>query len=200
MRDTGLPPKSPDEYKIDMPAPLKEAGIELDQTSTKAFQAKAHALGLTQKQYEGVMAEFFQQIPNIADNATNYGSAKLKTELLAHYKTPEAVQENISLAFKVVRAYGDEKEVEALMGAAGNAHPAWLRIMAKVGKELGEDTAVNPEEVLGGDSLEHLMRGSYGKEDSPYWNKEDPRHAATVQKVTAYHERQSQAAQRRRGA
>lgn len=200
MRSTGLPPKTAEEYKFEVPKELKDAGIELDQTTTNAFRAKALELGLTQKQYEAVMGEYFSTISTMANGATTYGSAKLKSQLLEHYKTPEVLAENVRLAFAVVNAYGDEHEVEQAMGASGNTPPWVYRVLAKVGKELGEDAGVKPDEVLGGDSLEHLMRGKEGDEDAPYWNARDARHAATVAKVTAYHEAQQKSAQRRRGA
>ena len=200
MRSTGLPPKAAEEYKFEVPKDLKDAGIELDQATTNAFRAKALELGLTQKQYEAVMGEYFATISTMAQGATAYGSAKLKGQLLEHYKTPEVLAENVRLAFQVVNAYGDEHEVEQAMGASGNTPPWVYRVLAKVGKELGEDKGVKPDEVLHGDSLEHLMRGKEGDEDAPYWNARDPRHGATVAKVTAYHEAQQKASQRRRGA
>lgn len=200
MRDVGLPPKSADEYKFEVPKQLKEAGIELDETTTKAFRSKALELGLTQKQYEAVMSEYFGTMTTMANGATAYGREKLRGQLLTHYKTPEAVQENVNLAFAVVNAYGDEAEIAEAMGASGNTPPWVYRVLAKVGKELGEDKGVKPDEMLGGDSVEHLRRGAPGREDSPYWNKDDPRHAETVRKVTAYHQAQELANKRRRGA
>ena len=198
MGDVGLPPKDPAEYKVEVPATLKEVGIDLSEKETKDFQTLAHGLKLSQKQYEGVMNAYFQSIERMGLQSLNYGKAKLNGELLAHYKTPEAMKENIGLAFRTLRAYGDEGEIEAAMGAQGNA-PAWVyKVLAKVGKELGEDPGVNPDAILDGDSLEHLMRGGPGKEDSPYWNKDHPQHKATVAKVTRYHE--AKAAERQRKA
>lgn len=199
MRATGLPPKSAEEYKFEIPDALKAAGIELDQTTSNAFRTAAHELGLTQKQYEGVMGAYFQNMESIALGGVQYGREKLSADLLAHYKTPEATQESVALAFKVVQAFGDDDEKAAALGPMGNTPPWVYRVLAKVGKELGEDRPVNPDQALGGDSIEHLMRGMEGKEDSPYWNKDDPRHAATVAKVKAYHEAKA-AANRRQGA
>lgn len=199
MRTYGLPPKDAGEYKFEIPEPLKAAGVDLDQTTSGAFRTKAHELGLTQKQYEGVMGEYLGHLETLAVGATRYGSERLGKELLTFYKTPEVLDENVKLAFNVVNAYGDDDEKAAALGPMGNTPPWVYRVLAKVGKELQEDTAVTPAEQLGGDSLAHLMRGHEGKEDSPYWNKEDPRHEETKRKVTAFHEAQSRAGQRRRG-
>lgn len=199
MRSTGLPPKSADEYKFEVPAPLKEAGIDLDKTTSDAFRGAAHELGLTQKQYEGVMGRYFEHMQTLAVGASNYGREKLNTELRSYYKTDEALKENVQLAFAVVNAYGDDEEKEAAMGPMGNTPPWVYRLLAKVGKELKEDVAVVPDQALGGDTIEHLMRGAEGNEDSPYWNPSDPRHAETVRKVTAYHAAAAKAGQRRRG-
>ena len=199
MRDTGLPPKTADEYKFEVPEEMKKAGVALDQTTSKAFSARALALGLTQKQYEGVMSEYFSSLGTMANAAVGYSRDKLNAELLAHYKVPGDVKKNLVAAFRVVSAFGDESEVEAAMGPMGNA-PAWVyRVLAKVGKEMGEDPGVKPDEVLGGDSLEHLMRGKAGDEDAPYWNPKHPQHAATVAKVTRFHQAQANAKQRKQG-
>ena len=197
MRDTGLPPKTADEYKFEVPEEMKKAGVSLDQATSKAFSARALALGLTQKQYEGVMGEYFNSLGTMANAAVGYSRDKLNAELLSHYKVPEELNKNVALAFRVVTAYGDESEVEAAMGPQGNT-PAWVyRVLAKVGKEMGEDPGVQPDQVLGGDSLEHLMRGKAGDEDAPYWNPKHPQHAATVAKVTRFHQAQANARQRK---
>lgn len=198
MKEIGLPPKDVSEYKVEIPDALKEVGIDLSERETKAFQALAHSLGLTQKQYQGVMGAYFQSIEQMGLSSLNYGKARLLGELKGELKTDEAVSGLLKDAFKAVNAYGTPAEIEAALGAKGNVPPWAMKVLAKVGKELGEDPGVNPDTVLAGDSLAHLMRGKPGDEDAPYWNPKDPRHTATKQKVMAYH--QAQAASRQRKA
>lgn len=198
MRTTGLPPKDAGEYKApEVPKALAEAGVTLSEKETGEFKALAHQLGLTQKQYEGVVGAYFNSMEKVGLAALNVGKATMANELKAFYKTEEAMGEALSQAFKVINAYGSPEEIEAAMGAKGNV-PLWVTsLLAKVGRELGEDKGVNPEEVLEGDSLEHLMRGAPGKEDAPYWNAEHPLHKITVAKVNRYHEANAAARQRK---
>lgn len=197
MRTYGLPPKTADEYKFDVPKELKAYGVDLDPVLANAFRGEAHALGLTQKQYEGVMNAYFNHIANLADQTQGLSMEKARAELLGYYKTEEALTENVRNAFRVFQAFADEKDM-ALINQIGNI-PAVIRVLAKIWPEMREDPNVNPDTILEGETLENLMRGAPGKDDSPYWNKNDPRHKATVAKVEAYHQRQSAARRRKAG-
>jgi hypothetical protein len=195
MRDVGLPPKAADEYKFEVPKEMADLGVQLDETTNKAFRDKALALGLTQKQYEGVMGEYFAQIGTLANQSGQFSADKAKADLLTFYKTDDALRANVRLAYQAFSAYADKGDME-LIDQIGNI-PAVVRVLAKVGKEMGEDPGISADTVLAGDSIEHLMRGKAGDEDAPYWNPKHPAHASTVAKVTKYHEAQAAANRRR---
>lgn len=195
MRTVGLPPKDAGEYKFEVPKALKEAGFELDPKLSKGFKDRAFALGLTQKQYEGVMGDYFTQIPQLANQVAGFSHEKAKADLLAYYKTEEAMTANVRAAYQAFMAYADEKD-QGLIDSIGNI-PAVVRILAKVNKDMREDEGVSPDRILDGESLATLMRGGPGKEDSPYWNPEDPRHASVKAKVMAHHEADTRARQRK---
>jgi hypothetical protein len=197
MRDVGLPPDAADGYKFEVPKPLKDAGVDLDPAMGKAFREKAHALGLTQKQYEGVMGQYFESMGAMAEQTSAFSSDKAKTELLGFYKTEDALRSNVQLAYKAFSAYADEKDM-ALIDQIGNI-PAVIRVLAKVGAEMKEDPGVHPDAILDTESLETLMRGKPGDADAPYWNEKDARHKSTVAKVMRHHEATA-AAQRRKAA
>lgn len=197
MKDVGLPPKTAVEYKFELPKELKEQGIDLDPASTKAFRDHAHKMGLTQKQFEGVMAAHLQNLPVLANQVAQFSSAKAKGELLGHYKTEDAMKENVKLAYRAFMAYADPAD-QALIDRIGNI-PAVIKVLAKVGKEMGEDPGVNPEAILTAESMQELMRGKPGDADAPYWNANDPRHAATVAKVSRHHDAAAKARQRQQG-
>lgn len=195
MRVTGLPPKSAEEYKFDLPEPVKALGVDLDPAQAKAFRENAMTLGLTQKQYEGVMGAYFQHMSGLADQVSQFSAAKARTDLLAYYKTEDALKENVGAAYKAFMAYADEKDRE-LIDQVGNI-PAVVRILAKVHRDMREDPGVGADAILDADSIEQLMRGGPDKEDSPYWNPSDPRHKSTVEKVRRHHEAQARARQRK---
>ena len=197
MRDVGLPPKSADEYKYDVPAELKEAGVDLDPAMAKSFREEAHAAGLTQKQYEFVMSKYFGSLSTLADQTKQFSADKARADLMGYYKTEADFNKNVRLAYQAFSAYAGPQDAE-LIDTIGNI-PAVVRILAKVGAELKEDPGVSPDAILDAESVTTLMRGKPGDQDAPYWNPTDPRHKATVAKVRKHHEAQA-AANRRRAA
>ena len=197
MRDVGLPPKSADEYKYDVPAELKEAGVDLDPAMAKSFREEAHAAGLTQKQYEFVMGKYFGSLSTLADQTKQFSADKARADLMGYYKTEADFNKNVRLAYQAFSAYAGPQDAE-LIDTIGNI-PAVVRILAKVGAELKEDPGVSPDAILDAESVTTLMRGKPGDQDAPYWNPSDPRHKATVAKVRKHHEAQA-AANRRRAA
>lgn len=197
MRDVGLPPKSADEYKFDVPPELKEAGVDLDPAMAKSFRDEAHAAGLTQKQYEMVMGKYFGSLSALADQTKQFSADKARADLMGYYKTEADLNKNVRLAYQAFSAYAGPQDAE-LIDTIGNI-PAVVRILAKVGAELKEDPGVSPDAILDVESVGALMRGKPGDQDAPYWNPTDPRHKATVAKVRKHHEAQS-AANRRRAA
>lgn len=197
MKDIGLPPKSADEYKFDPPAAFKDAGLDLDPALAKQMRDDALAQGLTQKQYEWIMGKYYSELEGMVNMSAKVGGERLKADLMTHYKTPEAMQQNVSLALSVVKAFGDEAELAAAMGPQGNT-PAWVyRVLAKVGKELKEDPGAQNDGILAQDDIGELMRGKPGDEDAPYWNPQHPQHKSVVAKVQRHHEAQSNARKRK---
>lgn len=197
MRDVGLPPETADGYTFEVPKALKDAGVDLDPNLTKAFREHALERGYTQKQYEGAMAFYMENLAAVADQASQLSAQKAEADLLTYYKTPEALKEAVGRAYRTFEAYATDADM-ALMDTIGNI-PAVIRVLDKVGKEMAEDPGVHPDAMLDGESLEHLMRGKEGDQDAPYWNKTDPRHKSVVAKVKAHHEAKA-AANRRKAA
>lgn len=188
MKDTGLPPKEADEYKFEPPAGLEAFDLDPDQSA--AFRKEAHAMGLTQKQYQTVMEKYAAMIPGIAEQAVNYGRGKAESALKDYYGTPEKTTKNVRLAFKAFNAYADEADAKEI-NRIGNM-PAVIKILAKVGREMQEDPGVGGDSILAAESIDELMA-----EGSPYWDPKHPKHAQVKAKVTAHHEAAAKAKQRK---
>ena len=188
MKDTGLPPKEADEYKFEPPAGLEAFDLDPDQAA--AFRKDAHAMGLTQKQYQTVMEKYAAMIPGIAEQAVNYGRGKAEAALKDYYGTPEKTTENVRLAFKAFNAYADESDAKEI-NRIGNM-PAVIKILAKVGREMQEDPGVAGGSILAAESIEELMA-----KDSPYWDKKHPKHEQVKAKVTRHYQAQESAKKRK---
>lgn len=193
IRDVGLPPKSADEYKFDAPAALKESGVEIDPDRNKAFRDEAFKAGLTQKQFEFVMGKYYGSVEELVSHGERVDRANTMKALTEHFKTPEAVQENVKAAYAVFQAYADEEEMKHLFRVVND--PIAVRVLAKINKELQEDRGLGADSVLSAESVDELMAAG-----GPYWDASHPQHARVKAKVTQHFEAQAKAQQRRRAA
>ena len=193
MRDVGLPPKTADEYKFEAPAAFKEMGIDADPALTKQFRDAALEAGLTQKQYEFVMNQYYSNIGNLVEAAEGFGREGAKKALMDFYKTEEAMKDAVTAAFNTFAAYADEDEMKQINRIGNN--PFVIRILAKINREMVEDPQVETGGAVSEQGIEELMA-----KGSPYWDASHPQHKSVKAKVTAFHERQARTAQRKRAA
>lgn len=191
MKDTGLPPESPEKYEF-KPAKGQE-NLQLDGERTAAAKKGLHALGLTQKQYQGVMEMYVAELSGIVERGTEIGAGKAKEALSKVWGAPDSDQfkGQLGLAHKAFMAFADDAD-KAEMDKIGN-HPVILKILAKVGRELQEDSQVTGE-IMSSESVEQLMK------DPAYFNVADPRHREVVGKVQRHFKAQAEAEARKQAA
>jgi hypothetical protein len=193
MKDVGLPPKTAEEYTFDAPKEFKEAGLDLDPAMTKEFRDAALEAGLTQKQYEFVMGKYFASIGGMVEAAEGFGREGCRSALMGFYKTEEAMGDALKAAFNTYSAYADEEEMKAINRIGNN--PFFVRILAKINREMTEDRQIDTGGAVSDESIEELMA-----KGSPYWDASHPQHKRVVDKVTAYHQRKARDSQRKRAA
>lgn len=191
MKDTGLPPESPDKYEF-KPPQGKEA-LELDAALSAEAKKGLHALGLTQKQFQGVMEMYVGSLEGMVTRGVEMGAQHATQELAKSWGQPETPQfkANLALAHKGFMAFADDAD-KAEMDKIGN-HPVILRVLAKVGRELREDTSTGGE-ILAAENVETLMK------DPAYFNASHPRHAEVKGKVMRHFEAQAAIDARRAAA
>jgi hypothetical protein len=142
------------------------------------------------------MASYFTNMAGVADQASQFSEETARASLMEHYKSDEAMTQAVGRAFRTAQAFLPDASFERLMATAGNI-PEVITLLDAVGKEMAEDPGVHPDAILDGESLDHLMRGGPGADDSPYWNADDPRHKAVKAKVTKHHEAKASATRRK---
>lgn len=193
-----LAPANADDYKLDtvIEEVKKATGVDvpaMDPELSKSFRAAAKEIGLSQKQYEGVMKQYLSSIPAMASAAFEIKMAEGKTELSKVWKTEAEMNRELGFAKKAYMAYAPEElRKPEVMNAIGN-NPIILRVLANIGKELKEDTRVAGDLPAIGNDLKALRRSE------PYWNAKHPDHAATVERVAQLYKAQSEAKQRAGG-
>lgn len=159
MRETGAPPKEAKEYTVTVPEALAGKWAPEGDAGYEAFRGKAHELGLTQKQFDGVMGAYLERIPGLVEHTVTKAHESALSELGKHWTTAEAMQAGQRNAYKAVSTVmGDE--TDSLVEQLGN-NPLFLRFAAQVGAQMREDIGVPTSGAAGsayaGKSREQLM-------------------------------------------
>lgn len=173
-----VPPKTADEYAVTVPDALKEDWAEDDRF--KAFKTDALAAGLTQKQFDFVVGKYFGVVPELVQGGQQVTMDKATEELRATWTTDAEFKSNVKDAFKAFSAYASPED-QARIDELGN-NPVALRILAKIGKEMGEAGGIPAQGAsTGADSVQDLMRSD------AYLNPKHPDHKTTSAKVQAFY-------------
>lgn len=175
-------PKTVDEYKLVVPDNLKALAATLPEEGVKAFQAKAFAQGFTQKQYEFAVAEFLDQATVMVTAGRSIDSKSAVAELKATWPVEADFNSNVERANNAIRGYGGD-DAAGIFKDYGN-DPRIVRMMAKIGAEMGEDRAPNmAQPSTGAVDIQALMRSE------AYTNAKHADHARVSQQVRDYFQR-----------
>jgi hypothetical protein len=147
LGDVGMPPKSPDEYKPEgLPETVKIDELMAD-PGTKSFLKKCHAKGMTNAQVSEVLAFGLQEwAPQLLKSDAEHTSASAMAALKETWADDGAIKENIALAYKAATQYASKAGLsyEDLAAAGLDNNPTFIRIMAALGPEVGEDRSPTP--------------------------------------------------------
>lgn len=180
MGSTELPPKSADEYKIEKWLP---DGFESKPEAMKPILSKMHELGLNNKQVQGMLALYGDQLVlGLANEKQSFETAiaALKD------KWGDQAPKNLELANLAVGAYATDEEKQFLASNPQKANdPFWLAIFARVGADLGEDRI--PDTGGAGGESDEL---SALRKHPAYFDEKHPEHRAIVDKVSRLYEKQ----------
>lgn len=178
MGSGDLPPKTADEYQFNLPDAFKDADFSGDQL-LKQFKQDALAKGLNQEQFDFVMGKYFEIAPGLMAGARQLSLDECVADLKAEWKTDQQYGAEMRQAHKAVIGFGD-KDAEGLIRDYGN-DPRFVRLMNRVGAEMGEDRSMNPGGTpQGGQSVESLMSSE------AYNNPKHPEHARVSAQVSAH--------------
>lgn len=170
MGSGDAPPKTPADYAPELPQGLSLDTLKAD-PMYQGFLKGAHGRGMTNAQVSYVLDAMAQRM------APNPEAAE--AELRQVWKTDEQLQAGLAGAFRVVKAYaGDEATMQRLEQKFGS-DPDFIKFVAKIAPEMGEDRAAPGLTAGEADSMESLMA-------SPaYLDAKAPDHARVVAQVRA---------------
>jgi hypothetical protein len=146
-------PKSADEYVFEA------KDIELDPELASAFKTEAHKAGLSIDQYKFVMGKYAEQISASMPTAEK-AEAALKGEWGDKYDS------NLAAANKAWKAYAGDIQDIAVMN-----NPTVIKLLAKIGAEIGEDTSSQAPAAADPGINESEVRDLMMKPD--YWSRKD---------------------------
>jgi len=137
-----LPPKTVEDYKVNVPAALAEQFKVEDLSKDpmlQAFMKDAHAAGMSQKQVDLAIGSFLERAPGLALAARQLKADECTAALKGEWKTDADYKAGIERAYKAGETYGGA-DFEGILKDYGN-DPRIVRLLSNVGKELGEDRA-----------------------------------------------------------
>lgn len=142
MVDTGLAPETPEGYEVTVPDGWNLEELKKDPAYASKLKGY-HALGMTNKQVQQVLSDFFEIGPEIAAAGQEQSNAAAAENLKLVWKTPEEMTSNIQAATKATLALGQSigiglEEIEQY--GLGN-NPLFIRLMREYARQTGEDRA-----------------------------------------------------------
>lgn len=171
------PPKDAESYQLELPQGLTMDALKADPLFA-GFLKGAHAKGLNNGQVSYLLGEFQQRVQLMQDQARDPAIAE--AELGKVWATPQAMERGLTSAYRGAQAFAEDADHAKRLDEKFGSDPDFIRLMAKVGAELGEDKL-----PAGGltqvetDTLESLRKSE------AYRDAKHPEHAAAVAKVGA---------------
>lgn len=146
----------------------------------KGFLAKLHAVGASQKQVDVAVSELLERGVQLREGMPLLDAAECESTLRQDeaWKSDEQYAGHVRSAFTAAKSiFG--KDFDGVLKDYGN-DPRFIRGMAAIGKEMGEDQQASPEaQAAASATLDQLMNSA------AYTNPSDPQHTATVARVDA---------------
>lgn len=166
------PPKAPEDY-----APKLPDGVLLDQLKQDplytGFLKGAHARGLNNDQVSWVLQSFTER--QAMGNSPDLAEAELRKD----FTTDDALTQALQRSYRATAAFAGTDDARAKLEAKFGNDPDFIRLMARIGNELGEDKPAAGLTSAEAESLESLM-------SSPaYFDAKHPEHARVVSRAGA---------------
>jgi len=177
-------PESADKYSLD----VKSEVVNFDDTAIKSFAEQSHKLGLNNKQAQGIL-EFYKN--NMEGTAQQ---SKIDTETAQSQAEQELRQEwgrdfegKVKQAGALAKANINPEVLDMTLsnGTRLGDHPEIIKGFAKIAGMMSEDkiVATESENVDTKTDIESEISALTNDTNGPYWNKNHPEHDKIVQQV-----------------
>jgi hypothetical protein len=151
-------PEKPDDYELKLPDELPE-GLEVNEDFLSGFKAKAKELNLTKEQAANLF-EWWNQGVLDGYGAQTEASKKAYTEAKAEVEKAVG-KDGVELAYRAIREFGEPDDEQKLKDAKLDGSVPLMRVLAKAGRALGNDSFVGGKPGTGQSSSEADLKKIY---------------------------------------
>lgn len=173
-------PATPEDYAPELPAGLTMDALKGDPMFA-GFLKGAHAKGLNNGQVSYILSEFQQRMSLMEQQRNDPGVAE--AELSKVWTTPQQMQSGLANGYRAAQAFAESPEHAAQLEAKFGNDPDFIRLMARIGGELGEDKPVVGLTNMETETLESL------KLHPAYSDARHPEHRVIAAKVSALYQK-----------
>mgnify|MGYP001337258495 FL=1 len=177
-------PESAEKYSLD----AKSKIVSLDENAVKQFAETSHKLGLNNKQAQGLLEFYKQNMEGTAQQAkidTETAQAQAEQELRSEWgrEFDTKVKQASSLAKANIKP--EILDMTLSNGTRLGDHPEIIKGFAKIAGMMSEDKIVSTESesVQSNQSIQDEIDSIINDKASPYWHKGHPNHDKQVQQV-----------------
>ena len=177
-------PESADKYALD----IKSEVVNLDEGAIKSFTENAHQLGLNNKQAQGILEFYKNNMEQTAQQQSiNTETAQADAEAQLRKEWGRSFDENIKRAGSLAKANMSPELLDMQMkdGTRLGDHPEIIKGFANIANLISEDKIIGTEQenMSQGRDLETEISSIVNDRDGPYWNRNHPDHDKVVQQV-----------------
>lgn len=181
-------PDAPEKYQYSW----QEGEDKANEEDFKGVQSFAHKLGLTPQQFSKFVPESRQYVQGLAKQIQSQFEdkyvgtpAKAESALRQVWQDNAQFDKQIGFADKAVRTYIKEAGISQEDAARLGNDPAFIRIMAAIGPELGEDSRINVSAIMSQETLAEIQS------HPGYMNPNHPMHASLQAKAMGHFQNQA---------
>ena len=177
-------PESADKYALD----AKSEVVNLDETAIKSFAEQSHKLGLNNKQAQGILEFYKNNMEGTAQQSKiDTETAQAQAEQQLRQEWGRDFEGKVKQAGALAKANINPEVLDMTLsnGTRLGDHPEIIKGFAKIANMMQEDkiVATESENAQSVSNIEEEISSIVNDRNGPYWNKGHPDHDKMVQQV-----------------
>jgi hypothetical protein len=177
-------PESADKYTLD----AKSEVVNFDDTAIKSFAEQSHKLGLNNKQAQGILEFYKNNMEGTAQQSKiDTETAQAQAEQQLRQEWGRDFEGKVKQAGALAKANINPEVLDMTLsnGTRLGDHPEIIKGFAKIAGMMQEDkiVATESENAQSVNNIEEEISSIINDRQGPYWNKSHPDHDKMVQQV-----------------